>query len=107
MKEDEHMSRTIWKRPTIPPANRGSGGIETGAICIASGAVIFLWYGFEAAGGVLPAPALALVGGAFLSAGVVLLPVSLVLREIRQAAFEAALRAGEVQLAEEDADEAP
>ncbi|MDP3460553.1 MAG: hypothetical protein Q8S09_14890 [Hyphomonas sp.] len=87
----------------MPDANQG-GGFAYAFVSFVIGFAILAWPFFEAAqfgygGGaiigmlVIAAPA----AGGFFVLTVVIASVTVILREIRQAAFEAALRAGEVE----------
>ncbi|MDP1556627.1 MAG: hypothetical protein Q8L84_14310 [Hyphomonas sp.] len=90
-----------WRRPRVPETNHGSG-LAGGGVLILLGLVAFLipplageQYG---PGGMLALLLMiAPLAGALLFAGMWIVSLCLILREIRQAAYEAALRAGEVE----------
>lgn len=86
----------IWNRPALPGGNLD---IEFGVIVILAGVVALAIGGLAAVGlpiNVNPVVVMAL-GGALVAAGAWFLAVRAIVREIRQAAYEAALRAGEVE----------
>lgn len=101
-KGDTEMPDTDWRRPALPQDHQGAG-LPLGIVMIVLGfgavAVPFVAAldGYGVGGGgvtlviVLPIAAGLILPGAWIVA------VSLVLREIRRAAYEAAVRAGEVE----------
>ena len=91
----KHVTR--WRRPRLPVEQRSAGvawGILlllAGAFCFVYPAWRFLMGGFVGAAGLLP-----IAGGALSMLGLLVTCVSIIQNEIRQMAFEAAVRAGEV-----------
>ena len=85
-----------WNRPALPGGNIG---LEFGVIVILAGLVALAVGGFVASGfpmDVNPVLTMAL-GGFLVAAGAWFLTVRAIVREIQQAAYEAAIRAGEVE----------
>lgn len=86
-----------WNRPAIP--GDGELDMHVGVVVVLSGFVALAIGGFVLAGAevnVNPFVAMAL-GGSLVSAGAFFLMWRSVVREIRLSAYEAALRAGEVE----------
>lgn len=87
--------RHVWTRPKLPERNAG-GGLLISIGMIAVGVVVIMWGvgadSIEAAAFGIP------LGSALTSIGFACALVCAILREIRLMAFEAALRAGEVQM---------
>jgi hypothetical protein len=90
-----------WKRPDLPEANKGAG-LAGGWLMIIAGIVAGA-IGLSALSEPYPdfnGYALAALGIACGTLGLLVVPVCLIMREIRRSAFEAALRAGEVEILE-------
>lgn len=81
-----------WDRAPLPEDNRGPG-LMLGWIAIALGGTII--YG---ASTMYDGLGMAGVGAGLMSIGMMTVVISCVLREIRRIAFDAALRAGEVDI---------
>ena len=87
--------RRHWERPPLP-AGHQSGGMIGGWLLICLGIAIALYastYELESFG-------LAMFGIGVSGLGFLSITISLILREIRRIAFEAALRSGEVEIEE-------
>jgi len=83
--------RHTWERPKLPEGNRG-GGIVLGWLMIGFGLVIL--YGASTyPDGIW----LGIISSWIIGIGILTTIVSTILREIRRVAFEAALRADEVE----------
>ena len=80
-----------WNRPKLPISKNGSGVVVAGAWLVASGVALMA---LTLAGVFLPF--VAPLAGAAASCGVLVVLAGLIIREIRQAAFEAAIRADEL-----------
>lgn len=92
MTDEQARKVRRWKRPDLPEAHQGEGfGWGVGLLVI--GFLVALWGGSAPEAGILWIA----VGVGAGNLGVLLMCLSLVLREIRRVAFEAAVRAGEVQ----------
>lgn len=92
----------VWARPALPEAHRGNGlGWGNGLIVLGFAALVLvplmLSADYGAGGSMAAFIMMAPLGGALITLGIVISSVCLILREIRQAAYEAALRAGEVE----------
>lgn len=92
----------VWRRPALPERNRGNGlGWGNGLIVLGFAVLVLvplmLSSDYGAGGSMAAFIAMAPLGGALIALGIVISSVCLILREIRQAAYEAALRAGEVE----------
>ena len=90
-----------WERPELPEANKGAG-LLIGWLMIIGG-VIAGSMGLSAVGDPyadFSGGAVASLGIASACMGLVFVPACMIMREIRQSAFEAALRAGEVTVEE-------
>lgn len=91
-----------WTRPPLPDLNKGMG-LGWGNFLIVLGfALVVVPFAiatdvYGAGGGALALAFLVPLGTGMIGLGIFMVAVCLVLREIRQAAFEAALRAGEVE----------
>lgn len=98
-------ARGRWRRPELPYAHSGSGPFCALLFFLAS-AGLFVWpftqggyYDEYGAAGTMALLALAVpLSGVCLALGVITLAVSMILREIRLAAYEVALREGEAEL---------
>ncbi|KCZ53641.1 hypothetical protein HY29_16610 [Hyphomonas beringensis] len=87
--------RRHWERPPLPAGHQG-GGVIGGWLLICLGITIVIYASsFELEGLGLAMFGIGLSGLGFLS-----ITISLILREIRRIAFEAALRSGEVEIEE-------
>lgn len=83
--------RHSWERAPLPEDCRGPG-LMLGWIAIGIGSLLIYTGSTYPEGIALVGPALGIAG-----VGVLSIMISLVLREIRRVAFDAALRAGEVE----------
>ena len=95
------MQSYKWERPVLPDAHRGVG-LLTGWALIICGVFTGL-IGLSAVGDPQADFNGAIVTALGLSAaslGLIMVPACMIMREIRQSAFEAALRAGEVDITE-------
>lgn len=92
---EKKIVRRYWDRPPLPAGHRG-GGVIGGWLLIGLGITIFLYAStFE-----LEGLGLAMFGVGVSGLGTLSITISLILREIRRIAFEAALRSGEVETEE-------
>lgn len=92
----------VWRRPALPEPHKGNGlGWGNALIVLGFAALVLvpvMVSGDYGAGGSMAALIMvAPLGGSVIALGIVISSVCLILREIRQAAYEAALRAGEVE----------
>ena len=101
------MKSYAWKRPALPEANKGVG-LPAGSAVMLCGSLAGM-AGLSAIGdpragfdGVI----VAALGFSAASLGLIMVPACMILREIRQNSFEAALRAGEVTVTEIQASDA-
>lgn len=97
------MKRYRWNRPELPGGHEGWGGAL--GMLFAIGGLIAIGMGIGSSGNSSPYAGSGLwvaapFGGLAFSVGVVMMTVSVIVREIRRLAFEAALRAGEVEVIE-------
>ena len=99
-----------WHRPKLPSGYEG-GGFASGILMLVVSIGVFVWpvfegasysrYGYDEPNGFTILMMYALAGPisfVFFLLGVAIISVTYVLREMRQAAYEAALRAGEVNM---------
>ena len=84
--------RHSWERAPLPEGHRGPG-LVLGWIAIALGGAVI--YG---ASTVTDGLGIAGIGAGFMSLGMMSVVISCILREIRRVAFDASLRAGEVEI---------
>lgn len=92
---EKKIVRRHWDRPPLPTGHQG-GGVIGGWLLICLGIAIVLYastYELEGFG-------LAMFGIGLSGLGILSITISLILREIRRIAFEAALRSGEVEIEE-------
>jgi hypothetical protein len=95
--KDSNMSKHLWSRPKLPPG-RGVEGIPLGlALIVIGSAAAFFGLNDPAAGVIVT-----IVGSSAISLGLAMVFAGVIIAEIRQAAFEAAVRAGEVEPASRD-----
>lgn len=99
-----------WRRPRLPSSYEG-GGVAAAFIMFLVSIGVFVWpvfegasysrYGYDEPNGLAILMMYALAGPisfVFFLLGVAILAVTLILREIRLSAYEAAIRAGEVRI---------
>jgi hypothetical protein len=92
---ENKIVRRHWERPPLPAGHQG-GGMIGGWLLICLGIAIALYastYELEGFG-------LVMFGIGISGLGILSITISLILREIRRIAFEAALRSGEVEIEE-------
>jgi len=87
------MAVMKWNRPKLPPG-RGVEAIPLGLVLIVAGAAAAIIGINDPSGG----PLVAIVGSSVVSLGLAMVFAGVIIAEIRQAAFEAAVRAGEVEI---------
>ena len=90
------MKKTVWKRPSMPAENKPAiGGVGAGLIVFGTMAAFSAGFAYQNGDpftGILFSTASALI-----SLGILMLALGLILKELRQTAFEAACRAGEIE----------
>jgi hypothetical protein len=86
------MTKQLWNRPKLPPG-RGVEAIPLGLVLIVAGSAAAIIGINDPSGG----PLVPIVGRSVVSLGLAMVFAGVIITEIRQAAFEAAVRAGEVE----------
>ncbi|WP_084399498.1 hypothetical protein [Henriciella aquimarina] len=92
------MTKTVWKRPNMPEASK-SGIKDMGLLLLAMGVGSTFIGGLGMNSGEPAGFPAVVAGGVMINISVLMIVLGVIVQEMRQAAFEAALRAGEVQTA--------